>query len=379
MKKQLLNTTLASLLLLSLYGCGAKDNTEPPKPLTKYTFTVHPKIDWKQSVTSGSGTGTRLGLAQDKYRLIAVGKEGDVTALDKRSGKQIWQVELNSAISAAAADNGSSVFIPMRNGGVIALNALNGKTEWTAKLQSTILAAPAAKGNTIIVHEHNGDVVGLNAQTGKISWTYNGTTPNLMLQGSSSPLIGDGLAYVGFSSGQLFAFEPSTGKVKWNRPIAIPEGSTVVKRMIDIDATPVLGEFGLYAVSYHGNLVALNPENGQLIWQHALSSYNNIAVGEKGVFVTNEKSHVFGVDAGTGRTLWQQDALEARWVTGPVLYQNSVVVGDFAGVVHFINKQNGKLQGRISVGESAIEGPGLISNNMLYFVTRDGRVSAVQA
>ena len=370
--------------LLSLTGCGAKDNTPIPSKLTAYPFTVQPKILWKTDATSGSGVGTTLGLSETATNLISVGNNGVVALLDKKTGKILWTVKLKHEISSRAVSDEQRIFIPTRDGYLVALNFSNGQVLWSVQLSSTLLAGVCVESGIVIVHEHNGSVVGLDVTTGIKLWAYSGSTPSIELQGNSEPTANNSMAYVGMSQGQVFAFDLQTGAVKWNRPIAIPNGSTLILRMIDIDAAPLLGPSALYAVSYHGNLVALDPFSGQLIWQKSLSSYQNLAsdFANNALFVTDENSDLFNIDTLTGATRWKQNALEYRTLSSPSVLKNHVLVGDYEGYVHVLSESQGTLEGRVRIDHSAVIAQGIsnITSNgdgVDYFVTRSGEVVAL--
>jgi outer membrane protein assembly factor BamB len=369
-----------------LSGCGAKDNTPIPNPLTTYPFTVQPKILWKTNATIGSGQGTNLGLSQTSGDLIAVGYNGEVILLDKVTGKVLWAKKIKHEISARAISDEQRIFVPTRDGYLVALNILNGETLWSVPLSSSLLSGACVQSGVVIIHANNGDVLGLDATTGVKLWAYTGSTPAIELQGSSEPVANNSMVYVGNSQGQMFGFDLETGAVKWNRPIAIPNGSTLILRMIDINSTPLLGPSALYAVSYHGNLAALSPFSGDLIWQRSFSSYQNLSAdfANQVLLVTNENSDVFNIDSTTGGTRWKQNALEYRSLSAPS-HLNSrgnehVLVGDYQGYVHIISESTGVLEARIQLDRSPIAAQGISdaqNTSVNYFVTRLGKVIAV--
>jgi len=369
---------MSLFLALSLVGCGAKDNTPIPKPLTSYPFGIHPQVLWSTAATSGSGLGTQLGLGQNSFELVTAGYKGSVVALNKKTGNILWSVDLREEISASPVANESDVYISTRSGEVIALDARTGKTLWKVSVSSTLLSAVAISGDTLIVHERNGNVEALSADTGARLWEFMGSTPSLELQGSSRPVANDATAYVGMANGQVFAFDLSDGAVKWDRPIAIADGSTMILRMIDINSTPILTSTALYAVSYHGNLVSLDPDSGQLIWQRPLSAYRSLEMAGSSLFVTDENSVLYGVDANSGRTLFRQNALEYRSLTAPLYCGNELWVGDYDGYVHALSPRDGHLEARVHLGNYAMSSGAVKSGNVAYFVNVDGKVFALK-
>jgi outer membrane protein assembly factor BamB len=58
-----------------------------------------------------------------------------------------------------------------------------------------------------------------------------------------------------------------------------------------------------------------------------------------------------------GASLWQQAALRNRQLTAPALLDQTVVVGDYDGYIHFLTRDDGHLLARFSVGGGAIVSP----------------------
>jgi outer membrane protein assembly factor BamB len=373
-----------SVLSLSAVAClisgCEKDNTPVPNALTQYPFSVNPRVIWKTHATEGSGVGTTLGLSESGTQLIAVGHQGSIALLDKKTGKESWEAHIPYEISARAVSDHERIFVPTKQGVLVALSLLDGKVQWRTPLSSLSLSGVAVESGIVIVHEHNGNVSGLDATSGLKLWTYTGSVPSLGLQGSSEPVANSSMAYIGTNQGQLFAFDLQSGLVKWNRPIAIPDGATLILRMVDINSTPILDNGTLYAASYHGNLVSVNASSGGVIWQRPFSVYQNLYqdVSTRSLLLTDEKSDEYNVDSTQGATLWKQSALAYRNVSAPTVLNGHVLVGDYQGYVHSLSLATGSLEGRVQADHSAIVGQGVSDADASYFVTQSGEVFAIQ-
>ena len=72
----------------------------------------------------------------------------------------------------------------------------------------------------------------------------------------------------------------------------------------------------------------------------------------------------------------EERVLKNRDISGPTACQNSVVVGDFEGYVHFFDTATGKPQARVRAGSDRVTSPPLVVNDMLYVQTDGGDLAA---
>ncbi len=381
MKAFFLNTTLALICVLSalIAGC-TKDNTPLPTPLSAITpAEIQVKTLWNRAITNGTDSeNLTLNSALQGSTLVTVGYHGDVVALDADNGNMIWHNNIDHSISATPGVNSTMVFVGTKDGYLVALDLKTGKILWQTPLPTLILGAPAATDDVVAVLCHDSTVAVLSTQTGKILWSYQATSPSLTLYGNSSPLINNGVVYVGFDSGQLGAFDLYQGSETWQVPIAIEASTEAVQNLVDIDGTPVLDSNVLFATSYHGTLSAINPANGAIIWQRNNSSFEAPVVQNNQVIVVDETGQITAFDESTGNTLWQQKNLLYRFISSPTIINNEVVVGDFGGFVHFISLTDGHVMARIQVSGKGISAAPLVYNNEVIVTTNDGRVVALQ-
>lgn len=367
---------LAGILVLA--SCD-KDNTEPPKPLVPFTPTVQVKEVFNHEPVDGTGLAfLSLGPVIDQNALITDDRKGNVSSSNALTGRSNWHVYLRQPLSSTPGVFGGKVYVGTLKGVLIALDEKTGRVLWQANLPSTILAAPAGNDDLVVVHSHDGSVTALDAGTGRQLWQVLGDTPSLTMEGDSSPVLFNNTVIVGSDNGQLTSYQLADGQLNWERPVAIPAGGTDLSQMVDMIGTPVIDDDVVYAATYHGNVVAVDAMDGSLVWQHPVSSLKTIAISDKAVFVTNEKGHVIAFDKETGEELWTQNAFEARFTTGPAVLGNYVIVGDYAGYVHWLNTQNGHQAAQAQMGSHTISANPVIFENRVYLEDTDGRVVAYQ-
>lgn len=117
----------------------------------------------------------------------------------------------------------------------------------------------------------------------------------------SSPVVYDGIVYVGARSGSIYALDAKTGELIWDYST---DGW--------IDASPAVSSGAVYITSRDGNLYALNRLNGALLWQAALgapSISSPLVFGGKvyaGTGAPGNRLKVF--DCAAGKFLWEYKA-----------------------------------------------------------------------
>ena len=147
---------------------------------------------------------------------------------------------------------------------------------------------------------------------------------------------------------------------------------------VDIDGQPLFLDGIIYAVSYQGKLVAINARNAQILWSQDSSSYQNLAAGFGNIYVSEETGFVQAFDQRSSASVWRQTALEYRQTTAPSVLDNTVVVGDFEGYLHFMSQVDGHFVARHRVDSSGLRGDMKAIDSTLYVLTNDGRLAALQ-
>jgi len=154
---------------------------------------------------------------------------------------------------------------------------------------------------------------------------------------------------VGFSTGELVAYNLETGKVIWDVAVAIPSGRTDLERVVDIDGVFAVNDDTIYVASYHGRLAAVSLSDGRLVWSRELSSYTGVVADDKQIYVTDDKSFVWGLDITSGATLWRQEKLADRYLVTPAIVDNWVVVADVGGYVYWLSKEDGDILAQLDL------------------------------
>ena len=281
---------------------------------------------------------------------------GDVYAIDPRDGSPIWQTTAHghpdTTITGSPRYYNGVVYVPLSStewgsaadpsypcctfrGGVVALDAVTGEEKWTAY---AIEQAPSPTG------ESNDMGAPLHHPAGAPIWN----SPTIDVQ-RNLLYVGTGEAYTSpaaDTSDSVIAFDLSSGEKvwhyqsiagdAWNMACFIGGGPNCPEEDgpdLDIGAPPVLvtvdGQDMLLAGQKSGDVFALNPDNGELIWRKkigrggfaggihwGLAAHNGVVFAPNadtvftGRFTGPRKPGLFALNAADGEQLWFTPAVD---------------------------------------------------------------------
>jgi len=379
----LLPGLMATVLLLALNGCAtikdwtSKDTGEPPTPLTTITPTASFATVWQAQVGDGSDDKfLKLPPLVTSSRVVASSADGTVAAFDRRSGKQLWRTDTGGQLGSAPGGDDELVVVGGSEGAVIAVNAASGTELWRTPLSSEILSAPGVAANTVVVRTTDGHLYGLDRSNGEQRWAFNQTEPVLTLRGTSAPQVFANGVIAGMDNGTLVTVLSDTGQQIWSTKIADARGSSELQRIVDIDGDPVIRDDVVFAVSYQGNIAAIDLRSGEPIWRRAMSSSEGVGVGTDNVYVTDADSIVSALSRSGGASVWKQEGLRARSASAPEAVGPGAAVGDFEGYLHLLAADDGRFIGRTRVGSAAILAKPVFVDGLLYVINTNGRLQA---
>jgi outer membrane protein assembly factor BamB len=159
--------------------------------------------------------------------------------------------------------------------------------------------------------------------------------------------------------------------------VALPRGTTELERVADVTSLPVVDGKQVCAAAYQGRVACFEGSRGTLLWARDVSSIAGIATDARHLYVTDDRSAVQALDKSSGASIWRQDKLAGRNVSGPLALGRHVVVGDFEGYVHLISREDGAFAARVETDGSAILAPPIALDAASFLVqTRAGGVYA---
>lgn len=261
-------------------------------------------------------------------RLFFTSETGVVFAISARTGKRAWKRELNRCVASSPAVSHNRVFQTFMNhppcnasggnidGKVVAFTPGLGRVLWERRIGPSE-SSPLVANGLVYVGDWNGDVYALAADTGKTRWVFH--TGGKVKGGVA--LFGDRV-FVGSYDGRVYALDALTGKEIWRA-----SGQARLGPHGTFYSTPAVAYGRVYIGSTDGKAYSFGAHSGKLRWSHSLGGYvySSPAVWNKRVYIGSYSGSFYGLDAATGDVVWSFKA------NGPISGSPTVL----AGVVYF--------------------------------------------
>lgn len=166
--------------------------------------------------------------------LIAGDYSGLMVALNRKTGKPFWLLQLGDTFGASPliTENGDiivSVETKSPDGFIAKIRAQDGKIQWLSSwLGEQSHSSPALSGRAwggsriIVVGDNAGFVNGVRDRDGFMLWRYHIGKPI-----KATPAIRGDVAYVSAWDGNVHAFDVPTGSLLWSKPLKDSNQSSI--------------------------------------------------------------------------------------------------------------------------------------------------------
>ncbi len=376
MKKIVIIVTI--IVFMGLAGCNKvskkipfiKKNSPAPLAIKK---ELNVKKNWVVRASRGSqGKFLQFKPTIADDQIFITDYLGNVFALQINNGHFVWKENVKEPAVTSPAYGNDKIFFATENANLYAVSAAKGKTIWTAKLPAQAVNTPAYGADLVVVKTLNGKVIAYNTENGDKRWEYQEEVPRLMLRQSSPPIVEYPLVISGFSNGKIVALTADKGKLVWEQTIARPLGFSEIKRMTDVVGNLEIDNGIIYAASYHGNVTAININNGHILWNKALSTKSGLAVSHRHVYVTDSRGRIWALNKNNGEVIWRQNELQDHFITAPAVIDNYIVVADNDGSIYWMGEEDGRFVAAERLSKTGILAKPEVYNGRLYALSKNG-------
>jgi outer membrane protein assembly factor BamB len=368
---------LAALVLIA--ACSKDKNVDEPAKLTPLP---HPSVQvthlWGHNMGDKKAAVLRLGQAVSiaDNRVYAAGHTGEVVALDLAKGHVLWHAKTKAPLSGGTASSPELVVVGASDGQLFAFDPATGHSRWKVRLNGEVLAPAAISARLIAVRTGDGKLHALSPEDGHELWVTEQQVPRLSLRGTASPVITGDVVLCGFDNGKVIAVSATDGSVQWEATVTPPHGRTELERLDDIDSPVRVVGHDVYAVGFQGKVAMLALDTGQIWWSHEDSSYRGVTIDEDTLYLADSDGIVAALKARTGAEVWRQNVLLHRGLSPIAVMDDTVVVGDYQGYLHWLDKASGALAARVATGGARISTQPLVIGDMLVVVNDRGQINA---
>lgn len=302
-----------------------------------------------ESPSSGPAHGVPA-VAGDVIYLGNLNKR--VMAIDRATGRTLWEFEGDAPFPGTVSVENGIVFAGSRGGTVHALDAATGESLWSVGLDGAAVAPAAVDDGKLYAASNTGVVFVRNAGTGD-------TRARIRTESAlvSPPTAAHGRVYL-VLDGDLLAFDSNLRELPGRYPAELvwaqlwiwgfpfpdpPQHSGLQWRFRPTGETgaflqtPAVTREALYLGTDEGELVALEPQDGDVLWQADFGApvvLPVLVVGDS-LIIAHQDGEIRAVDRHTREELWSLPL--GSVAAGPLAYaEGRLYVHTQDGMLHII-------------------------------------------
>lgn len=249
---------------------------------------------------------------------------------------------------------------------VYCLDAQSGKCLWYYPNHHAVKGSIGTFGD-FIYHGGRDNKIHCYTLDGQMVWETR--TGNDM---DSSPVVYNGLGYIGGEDKFAYCFHAKSGKIVWKHgPM---KGS--------FENSPCITDKGVLYGNSQGEFICLDRKTGKLIWQAKTlgDTDSTPAYFEGRIYVgcatgdTNETGHLWCFDSATGQTIWHVPFPRGFW-SSPSLNteKGRLYIGNADGYFYALSMSDGALVWKRNV-YARVWGSAAVTDGCCVFGVRDGRL-----
>lgn len=381
-----LRTAILATVLVGLTACSSPKVVRVPAVLDQLDSSLKITHNWQVKLNAMPVfDGVGLNIAQNETTIFAADQKGGVTALKKQNQSQwtdqvIWQSQLAEKVISGPALSDEYLIVGTAKGKVVAFDFETGDVLWQTQLSSEVVSRATIVDSRVYTRTVDGHLYALNLQTGGVIWVNERQMPNLSLRGSSPVLYDQGVLFVGWESGKVEALRAESGKSLWENSIAVPRGRTDLERMVDVQSSLVIKGERLIALGYHGKLVAMSMESGNLFYAEDLSGFRDFVVDDNAIYAVDEDDFIHAFDLSNGTRLWSNKSLKYRSLGDLKTHQDYLLAVDGFGYIHWLNKLHGTVEARVrhsnDHGDENVVLQALVEGDDIYLLDQGGTINS---
>lgn len=295
-------------------------------------------------------------------------------------GKILWNTELPfhqdvSVKSVGLAFDNDTIYTVSGEGIVYAVDT-DGKIKWERDLETALRSAPVIYDGTIFLLSASNKIFALNTLNGNEKWVYQTTTNQTNLLGMGSPAVRNDVLVVGFSTGEVMAFNALTGTPIWTQNVLSNRMYNKILDLTHILASPVIADDVVYVIGNARKVAAFDLQTGEPVFDATISGHHTPALTGNALYLIADNNKLLALNKNTGALFFETPLIEktkdiARWY-GPVLMNGYAFVVSEHGTVLRVDLTTGKAEPFIETDETNLTP--IIVENKLIFLSNQARL-----
>ncbi len=366
----------------------------PSYRIANARLSAAPQRVWSNGI--GQAAGARQRITTDPVvaeGLIYTMDSGARISATSTSGQTAWSVDLTpprdeskEASGGGIAYGGGTLFVTNGFGLLVAMDPKTGKTLWQQELNAVGSGTPTYFDGLVYLVSGNDTAWAVDAKTGRVKWQSNGLPDVNNLQTPSAPAVTKRLAVFAFGSGELQGVFRKGGVRLWTDGISGERIGRAINLVSDISGDPVIVGKTVYAANHSGRLVAVNLDSGKRLWTAEEGSLSPVWPAGGSLFLVSDQNKLVRLDARDGTRIWaidlplfiharptRQAALHVHY--GPILAGGQLRVASSDGLLRSYDPASGALLSTAEIPGGATSNP-VVAGGTLYVVGAKGELHA---
>jgi len=269
--------------------------------------------------------------------VVVASTDNNIYCLDALTGKLVWKFETQKPIVANALIKNNTVYIGSSEGHFRALDLYNGNLKWDFDgVKGFVVTTPLFYNNKIYFGSWGTEFYSLDAVTGSLIWKWNNGSSNRMFSPAACyPVATGGKIFIVAPDRYMTVFDAETGNVIWRKND--PDNKVRESMGLSKDSTLI------YAKTMQGELIGVSTaDTGMKIsWKSntalnyeiaptAIVEFQNI------IYVPSNSGVVVAVNRNDGSILWKHKISNALITNIIPVAKNKVIVTSMDGKVTFL-------------------------------------------
>jgi outer membrane protein assembly factor BamB len=235
--------------------------------------------------------------------------------------------------------------------------------DWVFTASAGILMTPVVANGIIYIGSSDGNLYAVNGFTGAQVWTF---ATGTFLDNDSGLAVANGIVYLGARNGNLYALNATSGVPVWTFTIPASCG------------TPTVANGTVYFGAANGNYYALNANTGAVLWTAPVGWGGGSPALAGGILYAGSIDHnLYALNASNGTVVW-------KFLTGgtvgssPAVSNGTVYFGSLDFNVYALYARSGVLIWKVATG-GQLESSPAVANGAVYIGSDDGSLYALSA
>jgi outer membrane protein assembly factor BamB len=271
-------------------------------------------VAWRKSF----GQGTKRGRYVTAPPVAADGKvflmdaDGRVVAVEAASGRELWRTSTNPGdnkrdklgFGGGVAYADGKIYASSGFRDVMQLDAKTGALGWRAKTGEPIHGAPTVVNGRVYAVALDNTLLSFNAATGAPGWTYQALVESARILAASSPAISGDTVVAAFGSGELVALRAENGNDLWNEALSRASRTSALSEIRDIPGRPVIYGGDVFAISHSGVFAATDLRTGEARWSLPVVGVTTPLPAADVVYAVSKEGQVICASRENGQIYW---------------------------------------------------------------------------